>query len=183
VIGVVLAGGAGRRMGGSKAMRPLAGRPLISYPLAALAAACERVVVVAKPDTELPGDVERWDEPALPRHPLTGIVHALERAGAAVLVCAADMPFVTPDACRALFDAAPADATVAEADGVLQPVFAVYRSSALDRLRAAPSGAALREVLAGLDVVRVALPAVLLRGVDTVADVADAERELSTPHR
>ena len=95
-------------MGGGKAARALAGRPLAGYPAVALAAVCERVAIVAKPGEELPDldGVERWDdEPAEPRHPLTGIVHALERAGEPVLVCAADMPFLTPEALRTLIAA------------------------------------------------------------------------------
>src|SRR5438067_10390669 len=108
VIGVVLAGGSGRRMGGAKAAALLAGRPLASYPAAVLATLCEKVAVVCKPDTRLPSieGTERWDEPAEPRHPRAGISYALERAGAPVLVCAADMPFVTADACQSLVTAA-----------------------------------------------------------------------------
>jgi molybdopterin-guanine dinucleotide biosynthesis protein A len=83
MVGVILAGGTGSRMGGGKAARELAGRPLIAYPAAALQAVCERVAIVAKPRADLPQleGVELWDdEPAEPRHPLTGIVHALEKA-------------------------------------------------------------------------------------------------------
>src|SRR5581483_281554 len=97
-IGVVLAGGAGRRIGGSKAQVLLRGRPLIHYPLAVLRAALDEVAVVAKGDTELPelGGVELWIEPDEPRHPLAGILHGLRRAGGrAVLACAADMPLIT----------------------------------------------------------------------------------------
>jgi molybdopterin-guanine dinucleotide biosynthesis protein A len=54
VVGAVLAGGRGRRLGGGKATALLAGRPLLSYPLAAMAAAGIEAFVVAKPDTELP---------------------------------------------------------------------------------------------------------------------------------
>src|SRR5918999_238725 len=91
-------------MGGGKPARELGARPLIAWPAEALAAACSRVVVVAKPDVELPAlpGVERWDEPDREHHPARGIAHALERAGGPVLVCAADMPFVTPEACRAV---------------------------------------------------------------------------------
>src|SRR4051794_41732182 len=54
VIGVLLAGGLGRRIGGDKAVVELEGRPLALYGLEALHEACEQVVVVAKRDTMLP---------------------------------------------------------------------------------------------------------------------------------
>jgi len=69
--------------GGSKAPLSLAGRRLIAWPLEAMAAAaCDRLVVVCKPDTVLPplgSGVERWDEPAEPLHPMTGLAFALRR--------------------------------------------------------------------------------------------------------
>src|SRR4051812_14061058 len=112
VLGAVLAGGRGRRMGGGKPERLLRGRPLVAYPVEVLAAVCERVVVVAKPDVSLPllEGVERWDEPFSLRHPAAGIAYALERAGEPVLVCAADTPCVTAEALRALAAAAPGGA-------------------------------------------------------------------------
>ena len=82
-VGVVLAGGAGRRMGGAKPGTPLAGRPLIAYPLTALRAVLAPVAVVAKSDSVLPvlgAGVELWREPDEPRHPLAGILEALRRA-------------------------------------------------------------------------------------------------------
>ena len=100
-VGVVLAGGVGRRLGGAKATAELAGRPLVAWPLAALREALGtggEVVVVAKPATELPAalGVEVWIEPATPSHPLVGLVRALEGAGGRpVLVCPVDVPFVT----------------------------------------------------------------------------------------
>jgi molybdopterin-guanine dinucleotide biosynthesis protein A len=178
VIGVVLAGGRGSRLGmGSKAGVTLAGRPLVSYPVAALSAVCERVAVVCKPDTELPElEAERWDEPPEPRHPLTGIIHALETAGAPVLVCAADMPFVTADACRTLLEAVgSAPAVVAVAEGALQPTLGLYAPGALDVLRAAAPDAPLSRTVEGLSPRRVALPGPLVRSVKTVEDLADAE--------
>ena len=170
--------------GGSKAAMMLAGRPLAAYPAAALAGVCERVAVVCKRDTELADleGVERWDEPASPRHPLTGIVHALERAGSAVLVCAADMPFVTPDACRTLLQAAGAaagaPAVVAAAAGVLQPVFGLYEPAALEPFAAADQDAPLTRTVESLDPVRVALPPALVRSVNTAEELAEAEELL-----
>jgi molybdopterin-guanine dinucleotide biosynthesis protein A len=182
VIGALLAGGAGSRLGaGSKAAVGVGGQPLIAYPAAALGAVCERVAVVCKRDTDLPDlpGVGRWDEPDEPRHPLTGIVHALEMAGGPVLVCAADMPFVTADACRTLLQAAgTSPAVVATADGVLQPTFGLYAPAALDALRGAPAGAPLTRTVEALDPARVALPAALVRSINTPADLAEAEELL-----
>lgn len=184
MIGAVLAGGAGRRMGangGGKPMALLAGRPLVGYPVAALGAVCERVAVVCKQDTALPRleGVERWEEPREPRHPLTGIVHALERAGGPVLVCAADMPFVTPEACRSLLSvaarAAEAPAAVAVTADRLQPLFAVYAPGALPLLRRAEPEAPLTRMVEELEPVRLALPDRVLRSVNTPDDLAAAE--------
>jgi molybdopterin-guanine dinucleotide biosynthesis protein A len=185
MIGAILAGGAGRRLGGrrGKPAAELAGRPLVAWPLAAVAAVCDPVAVVCKADTSLPelDGVQRWDEPDEPRHPLTGIVHALERAGGPVLVCAADMPFVTADACRSLLTAAGtggAPAAVAVAGGVLQPVLGVYAPVALDALRDAEPDAPLTQTVEALDPARVALPPALVRSVNTPEELAEAEAEL-----
>jgi molybdopterin-guanine dinucleotide biosynthesis protein A len=181
-LGAVLAGGAGSRLGQlSKPGALLAGRPLVSYPVAALVPLCERIAVVCKPATELPElpGTERWDEPERPRHPLVGIVHALERASGPVLVCAADMPFVTPDACRTLLSAVGtangSPAVVAVAEGRLQPVLGLYAPAALDRLREAPEDSPLTAAVESLDPVRVALPPALVRSVNTPEELADAE--------
>lgn len=207
---MILAGGAGRRLRTgpaeeetSKAAARLAGRALVSYPVEILTAVCDRVAVVCKRDTHLPPDVartERWNEPDEPRHPLAGIVHALEQASGPVLVCAADMPFVTASACRELIAAAtgagqtsPAGsrsaadaagrrrapaATVAEAEAALEPLLALYTPEALAALRAAPDDAPLRTTIEALDPLRVALPASVLRSVNTPEDLDAAALDL-----
>jgi molybdenum cofactor guanylyltransferase len=158
-IGAVLAGGAGRRMGGGKAALELAGRPLVAYPVHALRGVLGEVVVVAKGDVELPPlpGVATWIEPDDPRHPLAGIVHALARAeGRAVLVCAGDLPFVTPALLRTLADADArgAPAVVPRAGERMQPLLARYEPAALAPLEAAlaADGALgpLREIVAAL---------------------------------
>ena len=88
--------------------------------------------------------MERWHEPDQPRHPLTGLVCALERAGGPVLVCAADMPFVTAATLRRVAAArGAAAACVGRADGRLQPLLAAYAPAALEILRAAEEDAPL----------------------------------------
>jgi molybdenum cofactor guanylyltransferase len=114
-IGVILAGGSGRRIGGSKATVQLAGTPLIAYPLRALREAFSDVAIVAKTDTQLPGlpGVTVWIEPNEPRHPLVGIMQALALAeGRPVLVCAADLPFVTRELVAELAAADPGPAAI-----------------------------------------------------------------------
>jgi molybdopterin-guanine dinucleotide biosynthesis protein A len=175
VTGAILAGGAGKRMGGvSKAALELDGRPLAVHIADVLAEVCDGVAIVCKGYTEVPeiAGVDRWDEPDEPRHPLTGIVHALERAGGPVLVCAVDMPWVTADACRSLLDAAPGGvAAVAAAEGELCPVFGVYAPEALDVLRSAAPDAPLRETVDRLNPVRVALPPMILRSANEPGDL------------
>ena len=174
-------------MGGeSKAAVGLAGGPLIARPLEAMAAVCDRVAVVCKPDTELPSllpGVERWDEPAEPHHPLAGIAFAVERAGGQVLVCAGDMPFVTAALFESVKEAARgepgAGAVVAEAGGRLEPLLGVYRPRALAALRAASGDARLTVVVEGLEPVRVPVPADAVRSVNTPEELAAAEAELA----
>ncbi len=173
-------------MGGvSKPAALLAGRPLIAYPIAALCETCHRVAVVCKRDTELPPlptGVERWEEREEPYHPAAGIAHALEVAGDSVLVCAADMPFVTSESgdCLAAGAArAPgARAVVGQAAGWLQPTFAVYRPEALPALRAC-GNAQLTQVVERLEPELVELPPDQMRSVDTPEALAAAEREIS----
>ena len=123
-------------MGGSKAMVLLCGRPLLSYPLDALRVGLGEVVVLAKADTELPGlpGVEVWIEPEREHHPLLGIASAVALAGdRPVLVCAADLPFVTPALARRL--AGMEGVAVAAWDGEIQPLLGRYDASILERLK------------------------------------------------
>ncbi len=141
-LGVVLAGGTGRRIGGEKALVELDGRPLLHYPVAALHAVLGEVVVVCKQDTPLPalaGLAAIWCEPDEPSHPLAGVAWALNRAeGRSVLVCAGDLPLVSADVLHALLAVKPGDAAavVPRAAGRLQPLLALYTPAALPVLEA-----------------------------------------------
>jgi molybdopterin-guanine dinucleotide biosynthesis protein A len=155
-IGVVLAGGSGRRIGGSKAMVRLQGRPLISYPLEALTEALGDVAVIAKADTELPSmpGVALWIETDPLQHPLVGIRHALGLAeGRAVMVCAADLPFVTPDVVLKVAgtEAAGAPAVVACCRGAVQPLLGCYQPQALELLAASGLEVSVRDAVAAID--------------------------------
>jgi molybdenum cofactor guanylyltransferase len=157
-IGAILAGGAGRRLGGDKAIVELHGKPLICYPLEAAREALEDVVIVAKPGTRLPDlpGVSVWLEPAAPLHPLVGITQALALAdGRPVVVCAADLPFVTAGLLRRLAAADPgrAPAVLAAAGGAAQPLLGCYQPRALELLAPAARAASapVREAVAAID--------------------------------
>ena len=105
VVGAVLAGGAGTRLGGAKPGALLAGRPLAVLPGRGAAGGARRRSRSSPRTTRScrPSGtgVLVWREPAEPRHPLAGVVEALRRAeGRAVVVLACDLPFVTADLVR-----------------------------------------------------------------------------------
>ncbi len=184
-VGVILAGGRGRRLGGDKALVSLAGQPLILRPLAAMRAVLTDVAVVAKPDSELPdlAGTPVWSEPAQPSHPLVGIVHALRLAGGrAVLVCAADLPFVTPATLRMLAgaDAGGAPAVVAAVDGVAQPLLGRYEPgcAALLQTAAHEGRVAMRAVVGAIGARELEVDALELFNVNTPEDLRRAEARL-----
>jgi molybdopterin-guanine dinucleotide biosynthesis protein A len=147
----VLAGGAGRRVGGDKAMLELGGTPLIARPIAAGIASGREVVVIAKPDSALPDlEVPVWLEPAEPRHPLAGIAHALRHGGRPVVAVACDMPFVTPELLSWLGTLSE-QAVVPQVGGRLQPLIARYGTTTLAPIeRALHRGGATGAAVAGL---------------------------------
>jgi molybdopterin-guanine dinucleotide biosynthesis protein A len=157
-VGVVLAGGRGRRLGGDKAIVELEGRALVHYPIEALHGVCDDVVVVAKRDTILPplsGVADLWIEPDEPRHPLVGVGHALRLAvGRPVLVVAVDLPLMDAATLRAIMTAELHDgvAVVPRVHGRLQPLCALYTPRALPGLADFDSDARTTEVVEALGV-------------------------------
>ncbi len=156
-IGIALAGGRGRRMGGEKATVELEGRALLTYPVAALRSVLTDVVVVAKADTlmpELTGVSAIWLERDETPHPLTGIAHALAvSAGRSVLVCAGDLPLMTAAVLQALLDARLRSdaAVVPRVAGRLQPLCAIYSPAALPALASRSPSASTTDVVLTLD--------------------------------
>ena len=187
-LGAVLAGGRGSRLGGAKATAALAGKPLISYPIAAIAAAGMEPVVVAKPDSELPPlSCRTVREPEAARHPLAGIVAALRHAADRPLIAVAcDMPFLAP-ALLAHLAAAAEPLALPEMDDELHPFPGRYEASLLPSLEEAlAAGEPLRRSLGRLEPRRLGAtelgrfgsPERLLFNVNTPADLERARRLL-----
>ena len=180
-LGVVLAGGDGRRMGGNKAIVEFHGLPLLHYPVSTMREVLDDVVVVCKQDTALPDlgeGIEIWAEPDTEQHPLIGIATALRQAAPQrILVCAGDMPLIDPDSLRALLNAPPATAVVGRAGGRLQPLLARYAPAALDTIEARGPGESATAVIERLDPIVIDLPDRAAFNINAPEDLLLAERE------
>jgi molybdenum cofactor guanylyltransferase len=179
-LGVVLAGGSATRLGGSKAIVDLGGRPLISYPLAAFAETGIEVVVVAKAATALPLlDVPVLLEPDEPTHPLLGLVTALAHAGGRPIVSTpCDTPFITAALVTAL---AGSPATAAVHDGTrLHPLLAQYQPGDVPALqRGLEAGASATSTAESLSPARIESDPETTFNVNTTEDLAAATARLA----
>lgn len=134
LVGVVLAGGASRRMGTDKALVDVAGRPMLDWVVDAVDAVTDELVVSGEPRPQW-GERLRFieDKGEQKRGPLAGIVSVMERVGpdALLLVVGVDQPWVRPSTLRAIvarFDALP---VVPVPDGVRQTTCAAYPANDL----------------------------------------------------
>ena len=132
-VGLILAGGAGTRIGGGKASVALRGDALLHYPLAAMRRVLRDVAVITKAHVELPpvDGAMVWIEPDEPVHPMLGICEALALAsGRPVLVCPLDMPFVTAELLARLAGAeSDRPVVTAACHGLVRPLLGRYAPS------------------------------------------------------
>lgn len=173
---IVLAGGAGRRLGGTdKPALVVGGQTLLDRAVAAAAGAGAAQVVVAGPrrDTAIPVTWTREDPPG--GGPLAGLaagLAALDVAPDAVVVLASDLPRVSSAlVVRLLAGLGPdVDAVaVVDAAGWVQPLVAAYRAEPLRAALDAVGDPRNRPVRALLEHLRVA----------TLAD--DGAADIDTP--
>jgi molybdopterin-guanine dinucleotide biosynthesis protein A len=183
--GIVLAGGAGTRMGVPKALVRLGGVTLVERAVATLQTRCDSVIVVSRPGVTLP----ELDVPVIPDDPgpasaivalATGLAH---HDAESCLLLACDLPFAAPLLDR-LAARPPGPALGVDSDGVPQPLVARYpRKTTLD---------AANRLIAGGQLALQALVAVLepawerargdeLLNVNTPADLARAEAIADQP--
>lgn len=141
ITGVILAGGAGTRMGGEdKGLAPLHGRPLVAWVAERLVPQVDEILIVANRNEaiyrELGHPVLR-DLRAGHLGPLAGIEAAMAAARRSwILTCPVDAPLLPADYAQRLSAAAHGRAAVAHVDGHMQPVFALLPRTALPGLRA-----------------------------------------------
>lgn len=104
LVGALLAGGASRRMRTDKALIDVGGQPMFRHAADALAAVTPTAVQLG--GDPLPGlGWQVLDDRRPDAGPAAGLETALRTfPGAAIIVCAVDLPLVTPDLLRTLVD-------------------------------------------------------------------------------
>ncbi len=159
VLGVVLAGGKARRMGGGdKCLKFLAGRPLLDHVIERARPQVSALIVNAGGD---PARFSAWGLPVAAdviggfAGPLAGILTGLEWASANmpdvrwVATFATDAPFLPEDLVGRLAEAVErqgADIACAASGGRVHPVFALWPLRLKDDLRRAMVGEDMRKV-------------------------------------
>lgn len=154
--GLILCGGASRRMKSPKAWLELGHETLLNRCVRVASGVCERVFVIAGPDQQLP---VLPDEVFIGRDkieyggPARALLNALlnfEVICDHVFVTGCDYPFVTAELVQLMArQAAPDSAVVAEVSGTVQPLPAIYPVMATRRLSDAKS---MKDLLAHLSV-------------------------------
>lgn len=168
--GILLTGGASRRMGRDKASIDLGGETMAERAARVLLEVCDRVTVLGPqavlglsciPDRETHGG------------PLAAMAD-FEPEGRLVLVLACDMPKMDAAVFRTLIDQIDdADCAVAVANGRIHPTVGVYKPSAFRRAREARTEAkrSLMAWLERLRVVKVELAPAYLLNVNADSDL------------
>jgi molybdopterin-guanine dinucleotide biosynthesis protein A len=194
-IGVVLAGGLSRRMGGGdKPLLAIGGRAILDRVIERLAPQCDRLVLNAN------GDPARFSHLGLPvaadgledfQGPLAGVLAGLDWTAVHrpdadwVVSVAGDSPFLPRDLVERLHqarDARDSDLAVAESGGRSHPVFGLWRVSLRGELRHALVAEGVRKVSLWAARHRLAVaswpdePVDPFFNANTPGDLAEAER-------
>lgn len=173
---IVLSGGKGSRLGGrDKASLVVEGTSLLEHALSATAQATETVVVGDETTTSR---AVMWarEEPAGggPAAGLYAGLDALEESPALVSVIAVDMPRVTAETLTRLIRSLVSEdgAVLVDAGGQIQPLCAVYKVAALQRVRPeVPHNRSMKSLLDSMTINRVDALSDESRDIDTPDDL------------
>lgn len=148
VSGVILAGGASRRMGQNKALLELNGHPLIALVAARLRSVVDEVVIVADDTESYAPFADRCVPDVYPGVGTLGGIHAGLTAAShdLVIIVGCDMPFLDPSVLDWFVGAASsangangagdADLVILKHEAGVEPLHAVYRKSCLPVIEA-----------------------------------------------
>lgn len=142
--GAILAGGSSSRMGQEKGLALLGGVPLVERIAETLSEVCDEIVVSVAPGRKIiyslglgvPAKVV--EDKVGGYGPVEGLVNSLSAAsGDMVIISPCDTPFLCPDVCRLLVEAAEGrDGAVPVVSGYFEPLHGVYsRKKGLNAFR------------------------------------------------
>ncbi len=135
---LILAGGRGQRMGTEKPLVELGGLPLVDRVKESLRPVFPEIIIVTnRPDLYPEEDVLVVRDQVPYQGPLAGIYAGLDASTHELnLVIAADMPFVSLDVIRLLYDRTPdADVTVVRTVTGIEPLLGFYDKRCLPVIR------------------------------------------------
>ena len=179
---IILSGGTSVRFGSDKALALIEGKSLISRILSAIPTEFEIIIVGPDPQIE---NVNYYCVQETPIHggPVAGIKAGLTVCtNEIVALMATDMPFATARIVNLFNSMTSHDECVmyVDAEGMMQPLAAVYRVDALERAlldMGASTGKSMRELISYLKVQEVSMTyevAQALMDIDTPEDLARA---------
>jgi len=135
--GIILAGGAGVRLGADKAFIEVGGKPLVRRVTGVLTEICDEVIISANDPEPYRGAPVRVVGDAMPgQGALVGLYSALRAAGHdRAFAVACDMPFLSGDLIRWMLDhSRDTDVLVPRAGGYLEPLHAVYSARCIEAM-------------------------------------------------
>ncbi|PSL40226.1 molybdenum cofactor guanylyltransferase [Planomicrobium soli] len=142
-IGILLAGGESRRFGSPKAFAEIDGELFYERTYKALAAVCDKVVIVAHPELQsrFPDHLDViTDLPAVAgQGPLTGILTAMtQRPGDQYVVLPCDMPFISSQEAKKLIEQMDGtkNITAVQTPEERVPLFSVWKTGLQEALEA-----------------------------------------------
>ena len=140
LLGVIVAGGASRRMGGkNKCLLPLAGTSILDHIIERLSPQVDRLIVNANVE-KISENIEVVPDIIKDAGPLGGLYSALsfakEHGYSKVITAPGDTPFIPHDFARRLMEHADQAVVIAKSAGRIHPVLALWDVSLLDELKA-----------------------------------------------
>lgn len=189
--GIILAGGASRRMGVDKATLALDGETLLARAVRIMAEVTDDVLVLGRPAREAGAGVRYVPDDLPDAGPLGGILTGLRRSRypyAAVVAC--DMPFLDAEIIHLLLRVAYGyDAAVPRVGGRIHPTLAVYSRGTIDAIerRLARGELTLSTLLEGLrvrwlddeEIGEIGAGERTFRNVNTPLDWTETQREMA----
>lgn len=149
LVALLLAGGAGQRLGGiDKGLALWNGRPMAHWVADTLSKVADRMLISANRSLDRyeelsPGGVISDDPPYQQQGPLSGLLAGMRAAQAsgarAVLVCPCDTPEISEDLCRSLAKAwrkEPERPVVVSCEGRVHPLHGIYPVALADVVEA-----------------------------------------------